>query len=119
VIATYLHMLVDASRNVTRGHVTVMKEDLASALDVTETQISSILTAMESRVIENGYLLGWDKRQPKREDFGNPETGAKSATQRQAECRARQKQAAHTQTDHATVTQCHDGSRNVTIEEID
>jgi hypothetical protein len=39
VISLYVHLLVDASRNVTRGHVDVTTEDLASALDVTERDI--------------------------------------------------------------------------------
>ena len=33
VQAMYVHLLVDASRNVTRGHASVTHEDLASALD--------------------------------------------------------------------------------------
>jgi hypothetical protein len=118
VIATYLHMLVDASRNVTRGHVTVTKEDLASALDVTEAQISAIFSAMEGRVIDDGHLLGWEKRQPKREDSGNPETGAKSAAQRQAEARERKRLARLNAETPSNVTHSHAQSRNVTTEEI-
>lgn len=118
VIATYLHMLVDASRNVTRGHVTVTTEDIASALDVTEKQISAIFSAMEGRVIDQGRLLGWEKRQPKREDSGNPETGAKSAAQRQKEKRERDRLAKLNFETPAPVTQCHETSRNVTTEEI-
>ena len=43
VMAVYIHLLVSASRNVTRGHIDVTTEDLASALDVTEEVIDSIL----------------------------------------------------------------------------
>lgn len=42
VMAVYIHLLVSASRNVTRGHIDVTTEDLASALDVTEEVIDSI-----------------------------------------------------------------------------
>lgn len=118
VISTYIHLLVDASRNVTRGHVTVTTEDLSSALDVTEAQISAVLKAMQGRVLDDGVLLGWDKRQPKREDSGNPETGAKSAAERQREHRERKKREAQEAASNDVVTQCHDASRNVTLDKI-
>lgn len=107
VQAVYLHLLVDASRNVTRGHVTVTTEDLASALDVTDEQIAAVLSAMEGRVIEGQVITGWDRRQPKREDAGSPETGAKSAAQRKREQRQRERE-------EAGAGGSHDGSRGVT-----
>lgn len=112
VVAVYVHLLVDASRNVTRGHVTVTAEDLASALDVTEDDIYAVLHAMEGRLMEGDYLSGWDKRQVKREDDGNPDTGAKSAAERKAEQRAREKEAEKSVVDEL----CHDESRGVTVE---
>ena len=116
VIAVYMHLLVDASRNVTRGHVTVTHEDLASALDVTDAQIAAIFSAMNGRVLESGHLSGWEKRQPKREDSGGEESGAKTAAQRKKEQREREKAAAELAHESATVTQCHDESRNVTTD---
>lgn len=118
VIAMYVHMLVDASRNVTRGHVTVTPEDLASALNVTDEQVTAVLNAMQGRVIEDGELLGWSKRQPKREDFGNPETGAKSAVQRQAESRERKRLAKLATESTPPKTPGHAESRNVTTDKI-
>lgn len=109
VQAVYLHLLVDASRNVTRGHATVTQEDLASALDVTEDAISSVLVAMQGRVLDEMRLLGWEARQPKREDSGDESTGAKSAAQRQAEKRERDRLA-------ALNGGSHDESRNVTLD---
>jgi hypothetical protein len=109
VQAVYLHMLVDASRNVTRGHVTVTAEDMGSALDVTEAEIQCVLDAMEGRVIEAGALSGWDARQPKKEDAGNPSTGAKSAAERQRDKRARD-------AEKDAVTAGHDESRKVTLD---
>lgn len=108
VLSTYMHMLVDASRNVTRGHTDVTVEDLASALDVTEDQISAIFDAMEGRLKAGNQLSGWDKRQPKKEDKGSDSTGAKSATERKREQREREKS--------NDVTQSHDKSRNVTLD---
>lgn len=112
VQSVYLHLLVDASRSVTRGHVTVTAEDLASALDVTEDAIQPILTAMDGRVIADGYLSGWEKRQPKREDAGDEITGAKSAAQRKKEQRDRQRQTEI----GAMSRQSHDESREVTLD---
>ena len=107
VQAMYLHLLVDASRNVTRGHVTVTKEDIASALDVTDEQIEVVLSAMQGRVLDGNKVTGWEKRQPKREDSGNAETGAKSAAQRKREQRERQKK-------EQEGSGCHNQSRGVT-----
>ncbi len=109
VQAVYIHLLVDASRCVTRGHVTVTAEDLASALDVTDDQVESVLSAMQGRVIDGEMLSGWEKRQPKREDAGDPESGAKSAAQRKREQREREKA-------EQEKIGCHDESRNVTLD---
>ena len=107
VQAMYVHLLVDASRNVTRGHVTVTKEDIASALDVTDEQVEAVFSAMQGRVLDGEKLTGWEGRQPKREDAGNPESGAKSAAQRKREQRERLKKDAEEKAGH-------DESRNVT-----
>lgn len=112
VQAVYLHLLVDASRNVTRGHATVTHEDLASALDVTENAICDVLHAMQGRVLDEMRLLGWDARQPKREDTGDGSTGAKSAAQRKADQRAREKQAPRDEEEKPS----HDASRKVTLD---
>lgn len=112
VQAVYLHLLVDASRNVTRGHATVTTEDLASALDCDDADIQAILDAMQGRVIEGQMISGWDRRQPKREDSGDSETGAMSAAERKRAQREREKQ----QAQGTSNTQCHDESRTVTTD---
>lgn len=68
VQALYLHLLVDASMSETRGNADVTVEDLASALDADEEQIEAIITAMQGRVLEDRWITGWEKRQPKRND---------------------------------------------------
>lgn len=70
VLAVYLHLLVDASTNATeRGRTqSLTSEDIASALDVDPTEIDAILEAMQGRLLEGDRILGWEKRQPKRED---------------------------------------------------
>lgn len=114
VLAVYVHYMVDASRNVTRGHVDVTKEDLASALDVTEEQIDQIYSAMQGRVLDGDNLTGWDKRQPKREDSGDAETGAKSAAERKREQRKREKLEREQKQKEEGQEACHAMSRNVT-----
>lgn len=109
VQAVYLHLLVDASRNVTRGVTTVTAEDLASALDVADEQVELIIGAMQGRVLDGALLTGWSNRQPAREDLGDAQTGAKSAAQRKREQRERERGLAG---DDA----CHAMSRNVTLD---
>ena len=124
VLAVFLHLMVDASRNVTRGHATVTQEDLASAVDCDEEQIQAILGAMQGRVLDGMTLLGWDKRQPKREDSGDQATGAMSAAERKRAQRQREKNAIENDANSDRVTgpdedqpdACHAESRNVTLD---
>lgn len=109
VQAIYLHLLVDASRAVTRGHASVTTEDLASALDVDDAQVDAVLKAMQGRVLDGMAIAGWEKRQPKREDAGDAQTGAKSAAQRKREQRERERA-------EVEAGACHDKSRNVTTD---
>jgi hypothetical protein len=109
VQAIYLHLLVSASRNVTRGHADVTLEDIASALDVTEQEVQSVFDAMQGRVLDKFIITGWDTRQPKKEDAGDASTGAKSAAERKREERARK-------AEMVGVTQSHDKSRIVTLD---
>ncbi|WP_317629136.1 phage replisome organizer [Salmonella enterica] len=116
VQATYIHLLVSASRNVTRGHAHVTTEDLASALDVTEEQISSVLMAMQGRVLDGDYLTGWERRQVKKEDSGNPESRAMSASERKRKQRERERQRQEGEHKNPSAMRCHDESRNVTTD---
>ncbi|WP_187337331.1 hypothetical protein [Bordetella bronchiseptica] len=112
VLSVALHVMTDASRNVTRGHVDVTAEDVASALDVTEADVQAILDAMQGRVLDEKRLTGWEKRQPKREDVGNPETRAKSAAERKRDQRERERQAAS----NGLSRESHGESRGVTTD---
>lgn len=86
VVAVYLHMLVCASIASVRGCLeSFSTEDVASALDLDSEAVDSIVAAMEGRVISNGKLLGWDKRQPVREDNSAERTKAWREKQKQAE----------------------------------
>lgn len=112
VLSVYLQLMVDASRNVTRGHADVTVEDMASALDVTDEQVEKIYSAMQGRVMEGNKLTGWEKRQQKREDSGDGESGAKSAAERKREQRERERLAQI----ELEKQQCHEVSRNVTLD---
>lgn len=111
VQSVYIHLLVSASQNVTRGHADVTTEDLASHFDVTEQEIESVISAMQGRVLEGDRISGWERRQPKREDHGNPETSAKSAAERKSAQREREREKA---SQKQGVTTRHAESRNVT-----
>lgn len=115
VISVALHVMVDASRNVTRGHVDVTAEDIASALDVTDEAVEAILDAMQGRILDGDRLTGWEKRQPKREDAGNPRTGAMSAAERKRLQRERER-AAKEAAEEGGVEGSHDESRKVTTD---
>ena len=112
VLSVALHLMVDASRAVTRGHVSVTAEDVASALDVTDDAVEAIFRAMQGRVLDGDLLSGWEKRQPKREDAGNPETGAKSAAERKQAQRERERLARESSGNGVG----HDASRDVTLD---
>ncbi|WP_249536919.1 hypothetical protein, partial [Escherichia coli] len=107
VMAVYIHLLVSASRNVTRGHIDVTTEDLASALDVTEEVIDSILQTMQGRVLDGDLITGWEKRQVLKEDNGNISQTAKSPAERKRAQRERERKREQN-------GDCHDASRNVT-----
>ena len=113
VIALFAHLLMIANEGDVRGDLDDLDiEDVASALDVDEDAVRAVIDAMDGRVIhrEEGRdvmrLSGWERRQPEREDIGNPATGALSAAERKRQQREREKS--------RPVTQCHDASRPVT-----
>lgn len=70
VIAVFNFVMVNASANATeRGRThNLFAEDIAAALDLDDADVEAILSAMEGKVIAAGLLMGWEKRQPKRED---------------------------------------------------
>lgn len=71
VIAVFNFVMVNASANASeRGRThNLFAEDIGAALDLSETDVQAILDAMKGKVIcSDGKLLGWEKRQPKRED---------------------------------------------------
>ncbi|WP_175889765.1 MULTISPECIES: hypothetical protein [Burkholderia] len=99
VLATWACLLECASdatkcnADATRGNVTSFDcADWDVALGLDDGAVQSICAAMvEKGLIADGCLTGWERRQPKREDSGNPNTGALSSTERSRLHRERKK----------------------------
>ncbi|WP_261410782.1 phage replisome organizer [Serratia quinivorans] len=99
VQAVYLQLLVSASQNpvtdetgVTSHIVTVTNEDISSALDVTESDVARVTSAMQGRVLNGNTISGWDKRQALFSGARNNGKPAKTGAERTKACRDRKKQ---------------------------
>lgn len=70
VIAVWNFVLTNASANANeRGRTLNFNcEDVAAALDLESSDVEAILKAMEGKVISKGKLLGWEKRNPIKDD---------------------------------------------------
>ncbi|WP_232469575.1 hypothetical protein [Burkholderia ubonensis] len=68
----------------TRGNVASLQcEDWDVALGLDDGAVQSIYDAMVTKgLIADSRIVAWDARQPKREDGGDPNTGALSSTER-------------------------------------
>lgn len=86
VIAVYAFMLTNASSNTEKRGVThnLVTEDIAAAIDLGEADVGAILGAMEGKVVLNGELLGWEKRNPIRENSSTERVRKHRETQRNA-----------------------------------
>jgi hypothetical protein len=127
--------LLECASNVAGGDADVTRGDVAgfdcdahdALLDVDDGTCARILAAfVDKGMVKDGRIANWEKRQPKREDAGDPATGAKSAAQRKRDQRERERASVASATDDDTqrhdgshgVTHCHDASRDFTTEEI-
>lgn len=73
VMAAFNFMLANAcersERDDERGELhNWSDEDVAAALDLEAADIAAIRDAMQGKVLDGDKLIGWEKRQPKRED---------------------------------------------------
>lgn len=106
VIAVYVFVLVNASQRIVtqcnaRGELcNWCNEDVATSLGIDEEAVSSILQAMQGRVLDGVSVAGWDKRQPKRDDDSN---------QRVREFREKQKN------EKREVTQCNAQDKGIRV----
>lgn len=111
VWAALLECASDATRcnaDATRGNVASFHcNDFDVLLGFEDGTVQSIFDAMTDRgLIVDGEISKWNERQPKREDSGNPNTGALSSTERSRLHRDRKKR---------TETQCNDMQRSATL----
>lgn len=107
VIALFNLLMVNASGNADdRGTLRNWdNEDAAAALDMEPEDVASIMEAMEGKVIAQGRLTGWEKRQPKRED---DRATLRKQAQREREQAAKLAQPdTHSDDASRTVTHCH------------
>ncbi|QMV33073.1 hypothetical protein KMC49_gp05 [Ralstonia phage Firinga] len=114
VIAVWAALLECAS-TATQGNADATRGNVASfdcndydvALGFGDGIVQSIFSAMEQKgLIVDRCISKWNERQPKREDSGNPNTGALSSTERSRLRRERLKQ---------DETQCNARQRNATL----
>jgi hypothetical protein len=86
VIAVAIYMLTDASANAAeRGRTQPNKDEhIATALGIDDGLVVSIKEAMQGRFLDGDIIIGWNKRQPKRED-GSAERAKKWREEQKAE----------------------------------
>ena len=116
VMTVWLALLEEASQADDRGDVSGFDaESFDFRLGDEEGLTLRILQAMAAKGLigEDMRLSGWDRRQPIREDSGNPETGALSSTERSRLHRQRRKAQSEAETQRYA-TQCNDAQRDAT-----
>lgn len=116
VMTVWLALLEEASQADDRGDVSGFDaESFDFRLGDEEGLTLRILRAMSAKglITEDMRLAGWDRRQPVREDSGNPETGAMSSTERSRLHRQRRKAQEEDDTQRYA-TQCNDTQRDAT-----
>lgn len=106
VIAVWNFVLCNASSNAVKRGVTrnLVTEDIAAALDLNDADVTAILAAMEGKVIKNGALQGWEKRNPIKEDHSTERVKRWRETQRNAEKRPELESDTEKETDKKQVT---------------
>ena len=116
VMTVWLALLEEASQADDRGDVSGFDaESFDFRLGDEEGLTLRIIQAMAAKGLigEDMRLSGWDRRQPIREDSGNPETGALSSTERSRLHRQRRKAQSEAETQRYA-TQCNDAQRDAT-----
>jgi hypothetical protein len=122
VIAVWASLLecgsnaTQCNADATRGNVASFDcndHDVLFGLD--DGSVQKVWDAMvEKKLLVDGRIAGWENRQPKREDSGNPNTGALSSTERSRIHRERKK---HVETNgdgmQRDATQCNDREEEI------
>lgn len=116
VMAVWIALLEEASQADDRGDISGFDaESFDCLLGADDGETLRIMQAMGAKglICEDMRLAGWDRRQPLREDSGNPETGAMSSTERSRLHRQRRKAQEEDDTQR-DATQCNDTQRDAT-----
>lgn len=74
IVAVFCVMMTNASASSKRGSLSSWDDEVVgAALDMEEHNVRSIREAMQAKVLNGNDLMGWEKRQPKREDTSGKE----------------------------------------------
>lgn len=114
VITVYVHLMVGASTAEIRGDISnLAPDDIASATELSDEAVEEILSAMQGKVIENGRLSGWEKRQPEQDTSRRDnKPAAMSAAERKRKERERKKNSALNVTPETKHVTCHESFMN-------
>lgn len=93
VLAIFTAMMANASANEEeRGTLRNWShEDMAAALDMETEHAEAIYSAMQGKLLDGERLMGWDRRQPKRED-GSAERGKAYRERRRTHANAEERE---------------------------
>ena len=111
VVAVWIALLDHASQADTRGDVSTFDcEEIDALYGLKDGTTEAVYTALiDKKLIFDGHLTAWDRRQPLREDTGS-ET-AMSSTERSRKCRAKQRSATQCNASQRSATQCNASQR--------
>ena len=111
VVAVWIALLDHASQADTRGDVSTFDcEEIDALYGLKDGTTEAVYTALiDKKLIFDGHLTAWDRRQPLREDTGS-ET-AMSSTERSRKCRAKQRSATQCNAMQRSATQCNASQR--------
>ena len=114
VVAVWIALLDHASQADTRGDVSTFDcEEIDALYGLKDGTTEAVYTALiDKKLIFDGHLTAWDRRQPLREDTGS-ET-AMSSTERSRKCRAKQRSATQCNAPQRSATQCNAPQRSAT-----
>ena len=115
VVAVWIALLDHASQADTRGDVSTFDcEEIDALYGLKDGTTEAVYTALiDKKLIFDGHLTAWDRRQPLREDTGS-ET-AMSSTERSRKCRAKQRSATQCNAMQRTATPRSDQNRSEQI----
>lgn len=117
VVAVWTAMLDYASQQQVRGTITGFDcESIDAFYGFEDGVCQSVFDALTAKgMIKDGIITNWEKRQPKKEDES---AALRKQQQRERDKAAKTQDVTNTDAQSQPVTQCHDASRDVTLDKI-